>query len=77
MANHFRDKEPGVWHPYRRTSVVNPACSCCGDHDRGGGRRGWRWRWADGGTSGRPTEALCGRCYDTLTMNAAPRTRSA
>ena len=61
---HFREMAPGVWHAYRPTSVVNPTCAQCGDYDRGGGRRGWRWRWTEDGQGGRFTEAICGRCYE-------------
>ena len=63
MAKHFTEAAPGIWHPYRPTSVVNPACSRCGDYDRSGGRRGWRWRLAAVGQGRRLTEAICGRCY--------------
>lgn len=71
MASHFRDKEPGVWHAYQRTSVVNPPCRHCGDHDRGGGRRGWRWRWIDARARHQLTEAICGRCFDSLMPKAS------
>jgi hypothetical protein len=64
MAKHFREMSPGVWHQYRPTSVVNPSCSRCGDYDRGGERRGWRWRWAQDGLAERLTEAICRRWYE-------------
>lgn len=62
MAKHFTEAAPGIWHPYRPTSVVNPPCSRCGDYDRNGGRRGWRWRLAVESSGRRLTEAICGRC---------------
>ena len=73
MAKHFTAVQRGVWRPYRPTSVVNPSCCRCGDYDRSGGRRGWRWRLGEPRPGRKFTEAICGRCYAQMEDGAMLR----